>query len=452
MVSKKAVPKKVVKKGTGPGPGGKKPATEGPGTKKKVAPKPSTASKGAPQGRSLSITMYNVGFGDAFLVEIPAKARTHRILFDCGSIKANGEAIDDVVNRIINDCTDQHGSHIDLLVATHRHRDHVSGFASERWNAVTVGEVWMPWTEDPRDPKARKIRETQSKLALALDSSLAVSAAASPAAAASLAPIRTMVGNALTNEAAMGTLHTGFLGAPTRRFLPAKDAGVDPIVLNQLPEVQFFVLGPSRDESVIRDMDPPKGEGYLAMRAGLDQTGGCPEPLAPEWRYTPFASGVDEQWLSAGDRKMISSFSQDDALALAVSLDKAVNGTSLLIVMKVGQSHLLFPGDAQWGTWRAAMAVPEWRTLLKKTAFYKIGHHGSHNATPVSLVTDLLPDGFAAMASTMAMPSWPNIPKPQLLDALKHKSPRVARSDERSKVQGFDYGSDGRTVSVRIPF
>ena len=39
----------------------------------------------------------------------------------------------------------------------------------------------------------------------------------------------------------------------------------------------------------------------------------------------------------------------------AVSLDKAVTGTSLMLVLKIGSTHLLFPGDAQWGTRLAAM-------------------------------------------------------------------------------------------------
>ena len=80
--------------------------------------------------RSISVRMYNVGFGDAFLVAIPAADGVRRILFDCGSIAApEGRAISDVVERIVRDVSGPDGvPRIDVVVATHRHRDHVSGF------------------------------------------------------------------------------------------------------------------------------------------------------------------------------------------------------------------------------------------------------------------------------------------------------------------------------------
>lgn len=55
---------------------------------------------------------------------------------------------------------------------------------------------------------------------------------------------------------------------------------------------------------------------------------------------------------------------------------------------------LLFPGDAQFGNWNSWKRL-KWTIqladgtskevliddLLKRTVFYKVGHHGSHNAT-----------------------------------------------------------------------
>ena len=43
-----------------------------------------------------------------------------------------------------------------MLVVTHEHWDHVSGFVQARDAArpdkLTVGEVWLAWTEKPDDP------------------------------------------------------------------------------------------------------------------------------------------------------------------------------------------------------------------------------------------------------------------------------------------------------------
>src|SRR5262245_49549471 len=128
-----------------------------------------TASKknaGAPRDRHVTIRMYNVGFGDAFLALIPDGDGERRILFDCGSIEAApGLAMSSVVDRIVSDVTDAKGvARIDVVVATHRHKDHVSGFGLEAWGGVHVKEVWMPWTEDAADEEARRIRDGQSNL------------------------------------------------------------------------------------------------------------------------------------------------------------------------------------------------------------------------------------------------------------------------------------------------
>ena len=46
---------------------------------------------------------------------------------------------------------------------------------------------------------------------------------------------------------------------------------------------------------------------------------------------------------------------------------------------------LLFPGDAQWENWQWALLQPGIGDLLKGVDVYKVGHHGSRNATPKEL-------------------------------------------------------------------
>lgn len=123
---------------------------------------------------SIRVRMYNVGFGDAFLVRFPGPDREMKILVDCGSIAKGPFGVDRVVEQIIEDCTTDGVPHVDLVVATHRHRDHVSGFALPAWGKVHVGQVWMPWTEDPDDADAARIREAQHGLALRLSQRLAL--------------------------------------------------------------------------------------------------------------------------------------------------------------------------------------------------------------------------------------------------------------------------------------
>lgn len=423
---------------------------------KKATSKKSSKKSGAASGKAVRIRMYNVGFGDAFLVLIPANGKERRILFDCGSIQAaKDQPMASVVERIIEDVTDDDGvPRIDVVVATHRHKDHVSGFGNAQWNDVEVKEVWMPWTEDPTDAEGRRIRDIQSALALALNMSLAKPVAGlTPVELDARNRAMDVVANALslTNEKEMKTLHSGFLGDPERRFLPAKpkpDNNGRVLKTEVLPGVKIHVLGPSRERDVIRDMDPPKGESFLRMRASLDtNTSLPPAPFAVEFRRDEYAGAGT---FLPTDRDKIKKAGSLTDLAVAVALDKAVNGTSLMLMLEVAGTFFLFPGDAQWGTWQAAMQDPEWQQMLKNVSFYKIGHHGSHNATPRDFVDEMMPDGICAMASTLTRTVWPDIPRIPLLDELAKKNVNVARSD-KPKAIGNTFVLDEGVIETQIP-
>jgi len=73
-------------------------------------------------------------------------------------------------------------------------------------------------------------------------------------------------------------------------------------------------------------------------------------------------------------------------LAAASMLEQSVNNTSLFFVLDVGGVRLLFPGDAQYGAWESVRNDPKSLDLISNVDFYKMGHHGSHNATPMSFI------------------------------------------------------------------
>jgi beta-lactamase superfamily II metal-dependent hydrolase len=409
----------------------------------------------APGAREITIRMYNVGFGDAFLVMIPSGSKRVKMLFDCGSIQAAaGHDMEEVVKGIVKDVTDSDGvARIDVVVATHRHKDHVSGFANSAWDEVEVKEVWMPWTEDPTDAEARRIRDIQSRLALTLDQSLRLQAAVSGVVLPqNFAVYRDVVDNALmlSNDRAMKTLHHGFSGQAVRRFLPTKTPSERSFTLEAMPMVKVHVMGPARSREVILDMDPPKGQSYLRLNAVLPtSTSTLPAPFEDEFvdKNSPLAPLLD-----LTDQLQIQTAGSPSDLAVAVALDKAVNGTSLMLMLQVSGTYLLFPGDAQWGTWQLALADSEWREMLTRTAFYKIGHHGSHNATPREFVDTLIPDGVCAMASTCTRKVWPDIPKLPLLEALTGKKAKVVRSDQETLPMPPGFTASDGVVEVRLPF
>ena len=397
--------------------------------------------------RNLSVKMFDVGFGDCFLVEIPVKPKPMRILFDCGRHTGGKPANQTLANDVIAASRDPDGqARIDLVVATHRHKDHVSGFAADGWDKVAVREVWMPWTENPVDPRARGIVERQvAAAALALK-------AFGPAAA--LDPTNRcyagLMGLALTNEEAMDTLYNGFAGKPERRYLPDEQDPNGPLTVKGYPGVRFHVMGPSRDESTLTVMDPPKAETFrkLAAAGAIKANGISLRPFPESWARP---TNTSAKLLAPGEEDVITQLSSRGELAaLSAAVDKAINNTSLVVMIEVGKAFLLFCADAQWGNWQNILAQRQWRELIGNTTFLKVGHHASHNASPVTLIDELLPKGIKAMIS-VDPEAYSNVPYTDLLTAFGRRRFKTARSDQPGQVPaGFTV--NGNVVSAKVGF
>ena len=402
--------------------------------------------------KRITIRMYNVGLGDSFLIRFPGEERDRKVLIDCG-VHMSGPGpykMGAVVDQIVQDVTDDDGTpRIDVVVATHRHADHVVGFENERWGEVEVAEVWLPWTEHPTDPEARKIRDKQSKKAVAIRAALTAMRAP--------AHLLEIVDNSLTNAKAMETLQGGFARKTKIRYLPPKRRSDQTFLTDVLPGVTIHAMGPSRDPEVVRDMDPPKGGAFELRRAAASASSGAgpgTSLFAAGFELTgdERSAQLDAFKLTPRAMRELEKVADEDPFAVAVQLDKAVNGTSLLLMFEIGRAFLLFPGDAQWGTWQSALGDPEFKELLAQTTFLKVGHHGSHNATPRALVEEVLgKDRFAAMVCTRETRKFKKIPLPSLLQALGDRSGnRLARSDQTTKVKGFKRAVDRYTDTTVV--
>jgi beta-lactamase superfamily II metal-dependent hydrolase len=368
----------------------------------------------------ITIRMYNVGFGDCFLIRFPTSKGQRTMLVDCGEHSASRGPfeLDEVIGSLLADITDEQGvMHIDVVAVSHRHQDHVKGFEDPRWADVNVDEVWLPWTENPDDTEARSLLERQS------GGSKKLAALAGGDSEAYKVAI-----NSLTNENAMATLHTGFAGSPLRRFLPEPPTTPDEsdrslfsvLQTPVLPGVTVRVLGPSRDEDVMRQMDPPELERYINQPRDRVGVGGEPLPFA-RWRsdQASFQAVADFHHFDLRGLGDVVIVGRDNPYVLAVAIDQAVNNTSLMLLIQLGAAWLLFPGDSQWGTWDRVLRSDEGRVLLGRTTFYKVGHHGSHNATPRRFVEELLHDADAMVSvAPTGIPSWRDIPKAELLTEL----------------------------------
>jgi hypothetical protein len=157
---------------------------------------------------------------------------------------------------------------------------------------------------------------------------------------------------------------------------------------------------------------------------------------AVQWRR------IDDEWLGVAEE-------------LALKLDGDTNNTSLVLAFELVDSGkvLLFPGDAQVGNWLSWHASSmTWtvdgrsdgspsitaRDLLARTVVYKVGHHGSHNATLRDLGLELMKDpDLVAMipvderlARSQRPYAWKMPFEPLRLRLVEKTRGRVIRSDK----------------------
>jgi hypothetical protein len=278
----------------------------------------------------------------------------------------------------------------------------------------------MPWTEDPDDKQAKSLRKSRH----AMVATLRAAEARLRATGWQLGADRGRVA-AVTEE--LSSI-LSFFGADGRTTADALDIARDigksinycspsdrAITLPGVP-AKFYVLGPPRDEKKLKKHEPTKSRPetyeFAAMNAYIDfvlpaLASDAPDapfasPFRPQIPLTvarglPFferrywgRNGEDDGPLDQRWRRIDTDWLEASA-NLALKLDNATNNTSLAIAIELTESKdvLLFAADAQVGSWLSwqdlvwkvdggKMTAPD---LLARTIFYKVGHHGSHNAT-----------------------------------------------------------------------
>jgi hypothetical protein len=355
---------------------------------------------------TLTIFAYNVGFGDAFLLRFEyADGSLRSVLIDLGSTERaeSGHSIEDVAKAIKTHCQGK----LHMVVVTHRHADHLSGFAGPAGRIIAGLEpelVVQPWTEDPDldpgatapsaagggspdDPAARR-RTAATSLREMNAVAGRVSARALRLQSADRAPetvvseIAFLGDTNIKNPAAVRNLMT--LG---KRKPVYAHFGTRLPTATLLPGVGIKVLGPPTLEQApdIASLASKDAKEYwhlaatMTRRAGIEDT----EPLFPDAPTAPVPQAAE--WVVP----QIDRMSAEELLAIVRSIDDALNNTSLILLFEIAGVKLLFPGDAQIENWRYALfQAPNSAAIRKELAetnVYKVGHHGSLNATPKTL-------------------------------------------------------------------
>lgn len=436
--------------------------------KKRVARKTTrkAASKTSRSDRNvrIKVRMYRQGLGDCFLITIPRKNGTpFYAVIDCGVIlgtKDAGKVMTEVVEHIIQTT----GGHVDLVAATHEHWDHISGFgqAREIWtdkNRLTVGQVWLSWAENKKDPLARKLREQRSALKIALQAAASrMRLGGDESAAQDVTNLLDFFGAAGTTSDALEVVKG--LSEDVRYCTPQ-----DEPVRIEGTDVKVYVLGPPPDEKLIKKYNPSKREpetygidtinNYLnALQPTLTDTDvetpfdeGFQIPLnmaqqMPFFQQHYWGEDVDSKEKSQAWRRIDGSW-LDSSSSLALQLDSATNNTCLVLAFELSDGDvLLFAADAQVGNWLSWQDL-KWQVdgaevtgpdLLRRTIFYKVGHHGSHNATLRELGLEEMKSlklAFVPVDHEMAIKKrWNQMPLNELMKRLNEiTDERVVRID-----------------------
>jgi len=452
------------------------------------------ANRTAPNSPRASVRMYRQGLGDCFLLTFPGSGEhPFRMLIDCGVVLGTPDP-GTTMQSVVKDIAETTDKHLDLLVVTHEHWDHVSGFsqAQSLFDDIQVDRVWLAWTEDPADDLGKKLRAERRGAEDALRMAVTrLGLAGDPESAQRVGSLVDFFGAKSGSTAdALEYVKKRAKGKP-KYCKP----GEPPICLEDAPGVRFWILGPPKDEKLLKKSAPSKGAAYgldagpngsqsffmaavaADMGAAADNIpadGASGSPFDPVYAiptaraaHLPFfedhyfGPANDGSLTEEVDRKSIAirdqSWRRIDESWLGVSetmalqLDSATNNTSLVIAIELIDTEevLLFPGDAQAGNWMSWQDV-QWKAdrdekrkaesgpaLLAKTIFYKVGHHGSHNATLKELgLEQMTSGGLVAMIPVdhaMAVKKhWGRMPLPELVDRLEEKTEgRVLRIDDQ---------------------
>lgn len=377
------------------------------------------------------------------------------VLIDCG-FKPGSPAflkkktIDDVVGHI----GDSTGNHLHLVIITHEHQDHVNGFWKKNdpyFGGFTIDEAWFAWTEDRSDTLANDLRQKHQDVLLGLVSArrrLAAAGREDDPAVQRIDALLTLEIGGDTEVLPAATLELAAKGNPedsvnkqsmklvkdkarAGRGITYLHPGDGPRAVPDTAGIRAYVLGPPRSENLLGNEDPVGSEGFPQEKGGAHPLSFA-SALGDEGAKAPFSSrfcvpmktalarknsfltlhyGREKEGKNDDDRaeapdnaewRRISDEWLYSAETLALVLNTGINNTSLVLAFELPATRkiLLFIGDAQRGnwmswkdlSWKDGNATVTARDLLERTVLYKVGHHGSHNATLAGAKGDTYPN------------------------------------------------------------
>ncbi len=409
----------------------------------------------------IRIKMYEVGFGDCFLLSVPygpEKQDERHVLIDFGTMRG---ASTSHMRKVALDIQASCGGKLTAVVATHRHQDHISGFATGK-DGKASGDiirdlapelVIQPWTEHPdadphaTEPPRRRAGEHIQMLAARQDrmAQLAPLLAAHKDLPEELAYV---AGNNLKNVSAVENLMAmGKAGSAEYVYHGFKSR-----LSKLLPGVQVSILGPptlEQTDTIATQASKNEAEFWMLRAAAASSAGPLLAPRASGGK--PASLPFRARWVIA----QLKGITEAEIASIVEDLDGAMNNTSVILLLQCGEQKLLFPGDAQLENWQYALAQKGAQEALRDVTVYKVGHHGSRNATPRSL-WDLFVNrkahhgpGLTSLVSTLSelngkpvhgsKKNRSEVPRRTLIEALEKDGALHSTEEYRGKELAREY-------------
>jgi len=415
--------------------------------------------------KSLTIRSYQVGFGDCFLLSIhnDGKNKDRHVLIDFGSTGQPKGSGQDPMLAVANDIKDRCNGKLHAVVATHRHKDHISGFATNKKGTASgdvirsckPAVVLQPWTEHPdakvNATEAPADREATKGFVRALGDMHTLSAAVLEEAQRRKSMIGTTLFRELTflgddNLSNLSAVKNLMTMGPNKYLNFGSKSGLERI----LPGVKTRVLGPPtlKQSSEIKIQRSKDEDEFWQFQALANQFVLKRDARAFPRAKTSTAAPPFTRWFI----KRMRSVRGEQLLGIVRALDKVMNNTSLILLFEVNGKKLLFPGDAQIENWSYALSKKEIKTLLSKVNVYKVGHHGSRNATPKTLwagfknrsTNKTARNRLTSIMSTMPgkhgkAASSTEVPRKTLVEALASESNLFSTQNLKKKELFLEY-------------
>jgi hypothetical protein len=456
------------------------------------------------------VRMYQVGFGDCFLLTfgydgtLPDGRNERQVLIDFGSKRlfASGNGLVPIAKKVAKHA----GGKLDAVVVTHRHQDHLSALGQPAITDLltangTPSLVVRPWTEEPglaedapapapgpgvRPPGHPGSRNAPDESgpgdesrAFARTLESAGRFAANLAAAIPKDPnlqvvdrLGMMATGEVSNPDAVHRLEAWSDQGRGRYVFYGAPSGLEEVV----PGLKVKVLGPPTIEqhSAVRTMTDSDPEFWMLYARRLDEAGllnlfaSATNALGPQ-TGGPNGDGVSpdlaSEALAPGAaavpigpvRWLIDKMSRQQfnaLLRIVRIMDDVLNNTSIILLFEMeavdGPARMLFPGDAQLENWEYALKVAEDKDAnleaLSRIDLYKVGHHGSRNATPRTLFNLWMrPENLARPLAVLMSTKYhvfddseaTAVPRDTLVTALKERARTFRTTSDLDTLDGF---------------